>query len=118
MRTIILAAALAASAAYANPPDPNSDDYKLLAPYADWIRGVHSAAGLLCCSIADGRPTELRVVDGHYEAHITTNHWPDAPNAWLPVPPEAIVRVPNPTGWPIVWWYQHRIRCVVLGSGA
>src|SRR5262245_13064936 len=43
-----------------------------------------------CCNLSDCRPTESRMIDGHYEVKVDGD--------WLPVPKEAIQNVSAPDG--------------------
>ena len=106
-RRVLIAGLLFAGFAYAAPPpDP---DPKL----APWFRGLRvPGTGTSCCSIADCRPAESRVVDGHYEVFIQ--------GKWLPVPPALILeRTDNPTGQAVVCWTPTAgILCFVRGPEA
>jgi hypothetical protein len=92
----------AAQSAVAAPP-PNADP--TLAPWFNSLRQPWTNA--LCCSMADCRPVESRLNDGHYEALIE--------NEWRRVPDHLILnRSDNPTGRAIVCWTpQVGILCFV-----
>ncbi len=109
--------ALWASAAFAAPPDPGSDDWNVMLPYQEWIQGQHDNLGRSCCSIADGRPVDVRIRDGHWEVHITKQHFPDEDDRWVGVPDEKVIRSANPTGVPIVWFSWGRVLCFAPPDG-
>jgi hypothetical protein len=117
---LVLGALLqAAPLADAAPPPVGSDDWNIMAPYRKWVTSQHDTSGAWCCDIGDGRPVEARIAaDGdHWEAHVTKQHFPDEPEAWLPVPDEKIIRDANPTGTPILWLYQGRVQCFAPPDG-
>jgi hypothetical protein len=100
-----VAAVGAAASAIAQPP-PNADP--ALAP---WFRSLQQpGTNLSCCSIADCRATEYRIVHDHYETLIGRH--------WLAVPPDKILqRTDNPTGHAIVCWTpQLGIMCFVRAT--
>lgn len=104
--------------AHAAPPPVGSEDYKLLMPYKEWVTSQHDKLGRWCCDLGDGRPVDARIVNGdHWEAHITHEHFPDEPEAWLPVPEDKIVRAGNPTGTPIVWLWGGKVQCFAPPGG-
>src|SRR5262249_12775911 len=106
-------------------------------PDADWYRSLKvpgdmgdSLAGSSCCTgpndpNPDCRNVEVRVRDGHWEAFIDSVTFPDvviadkpgwtqpllghAPNDWVPVPDNVIIRRDNPTGRPVACWYNRTI---------
>ena len=94
---------LAASAALATPPPVGSPDYEIMHPYKDWITTQHNKRGGYCCDWADGRPVEAHIVDDHWEAHVTPEHFPGAPDKWVAIPDEKVL-TRNPTGSPILWY--------------
>jgi hypothetical protein len=89
-------------AALAAPP-PDADP--ALAPWFNSLRQPWTNA--LCCSMADCRPVDSRLNDGHYEALIE--------GEWRRVPDHLILnRSDNPTGRAIVCWTaQVGILCFV-----
>lgn len=91
-----------AAAAHAAPPE-NAD--RSLAP---WFEGLKQpGTGMGCCSIADCRAVESRVVDEHYEAFIE--------GRWIAVPAEKVLQyTPNPTGHAVACWTAYSgILCFV-----
>ncbi|MBV8913052.1 MAG: hypothetical protein JOZ05_08455, partial [Acetobacteraceae bacterium] len=97
----LVLAPLGASAA----PPPDADP-----GFAPWFRGLRvPGTGTSCCSIADCRPAESRIVGDHYEVFID--------GKWLRVPPELILeRADNPTGRAVVCWTPTAgILCFVRG---
>lgn len=81
----------------------------------------------MCCSIADCREVMYRAVGDHWEAWVDSKTFPDdgtyghghAPNAWVAVPDNAILkRHDNPTGEAVLCWYAGQVRCFVPASGA
>lgn len=93
---LALALALLVSPASAHEPGE---------PYASWYESLSRPGGGSCCSLSDGRTTEVRVVGDHYEAWID-QRFPDGDGiGWVTVKPEAVLqRVDNPTGEPVVFW--------------
>ena len=98
----VVALAFVAQPVLAAPP-PDADP--ALAPWFNSLRQPWTNA--LCCSIADCRPVDLRLNDGHYEALIE--------GEWRRVPDHLILnRNDNPTGRAIVCWTpQVGILCFV-----
>jgi hypothetical protein len=88
---------------------------------APWFRSLDQPqTGYPCCSIADCRTVRYRAVRDHFEAFIDRNSFgPDAPDAWVAVPPEHILhRMDNPTGEGVACWYNREVRCFVEGAGS
>ena len=104
------------SVAHAAPPPVGSDDWNVMAPYAEWITKQHDTRGRWCCDIGDGRPVEARIVDDHWEAHVTPQHFPGEDDRWVPIPDEKIVRA-NPTGTAILWLWESRVQCFAPPDG-
>lgn len=78
-------AGLVTRAALAAPP-PDADP--ALAP---WFQGLQSPSGASCCSLADCRPVDSRVKDGHYEALTEAG--------WIAIPADKIIHPKsNPVG--------------------
>ncbi len=100
----LLACAMLAAPSRAAPP-PDADP--AMAPWFNSLR--QPGSGISCCSIADCRPVDYRVVDKHYEAYIE--------GEWRPVPPDKVLtRADNPTGRAIVCWTKlSGIMCFVRG---
>ena len=74
-------------------PPPDADP--ALAPWFNDLRQPWTNA--LCCSVADCRPVESRLNNGHYEALIE--------GEWRPVPDDHILnRGDNPTGHAVACW--------------
>lgn len=135
--TVFLVAVLFAGPAVAHDMDE---------PYSDWYRSLkvpgdmgNPLAGTSCCNGGadpdpDCRNVETRVRDGHWQAFIDSLTFPDvpppktpgftnseslyghAPNDWVDVPENVIIRRENPTGGPVACWYNRVIRCFVLGT--
>ena len=84
----------------------------------DWFIQQHNAKGFLCCSEADGHPTDWDVREKHY--------WAVVENEWRQVPDDAVVEVPNPVGRAVIWYSstvtdgegKKLIRCFIPGPGA
>lgn len=93
----------AATARAAPPPDADP----ALTPWFNSLRAPWTNA--LCCSIADCRPADLRIVGDHYEVFIG--------GEWRAVPPSRVLqRSDNPTGRAVVCWTpQGGITCFVRG---
>jgi len=121
VRPIALLAALAllalAQPAGAAPPPQDSEDWKIMHPYQQWVTSQHDLLGRWCCDIGDGRPVEARISDDHWEVHVTKDHFPDEPERWLPVPEEKVTRGLNPMGTPILWLYQGHVQCFAPPDG-
>lgn len=98
------AASLFVHTVEARPP-PNAD--MSLAPWFESLR--QPGTGMSCCSIADCRQTDFRIVDGHYQVIID--------GQWRVVPPEVILsRSDNPTGHAVVCYTPYRgIMCFIKG---
>jgi hypothetical protein len=109
---------LLAGTAQAAPPPVGSDDWQIMHPYAEWVTSQHDRRGYWCCDIGDGRPVEARIVDDHWEVHITKVHFPDEPEHWLAVPDGKITAGGNPTGTPIVWLLHGNVQCFAPPDGA
>src|SRR5215469_13318864 len=84
-------------------PPPDADP--ALAPWFNSLRQPWTNA--LCCSVADCRPVESRLTDGHYEALID--------GEWRRIPDNLILnRNDNPTGRAVACWTpQVGILCFV-----
>lgn len=120
----LLAVAIAIPDAKGAPPD----GVDLSSPMSQWYQSlkVPNGNGAGCCSVADCRPVEARMGKSGYEAFVGKSTFPDeaddlshgaAPNAWLPVPEEAIIRpLANPSGSAVLCWYNGTIRCFVPGG--
>src|SRR5690349_12182095 len=103
-RALLAGIFLVALPVYAAPP-PDAD-----ASLAPWFRALKvPGTGTSCCSIADCRPAESRIVGDHYEVFID--------GKWLRVPPELILpQADNPTGRAVVCWTPSAgILCFVRG---
>lgn len=84
--------------------------------------------GALCCNRRDCKPVMSRIrADGRWEVYVDRKTFPDepgysplvggAPDAWVVVPEEAIIRdKPNPNGEAVACWYNHVVRCFVPGA--
>jgi hypothetical protein len=113
-------------------------------PDAAWYQGLMvpgapgtPLAGSSCCNggkaphpdcmNVDTRQTKDSDGSVHIEAWIDSKTFPDtsyspiyghAPNAWVRVPEEAMIHgKDNPTGAPVVCWYNSSIRCYIEGTG-
>ncbi len=112
LRTLLAVAvaisAVASVRSLADPPDPDSEDGKLMAPYGSAIRALRQRSGALCCSESDCRPAQYKVNEaGHYEVFVRNltkdgSGWEDGPDAWLEVPAQSVtppnLRPPVPFG--------------------
>jgi hypothetical protein len=112
-RAAVLVALLLTAAA----PAPDTEDYLLMAPFADTIQRFYVNA-IHCCSWADGRPVFARrcVVDeacpGGWEIRWKCdNDLGLKCDRWMPVPAEAVGREANPMGFAMAWWMSGVIRC-------
>lgn len=128
---MLVAIVFLSGCARAAPPPVGSDDWKIMHPYAVWAENQHDGLGRWCCTIADGRPVEARIVGGdHWEVHIVPKQWSDdnstrpGPSVnggltdhWMVVPDDKITRRANPTGHPVLWMYQGRVQCFAEPDG-
>ena len=86
-----IASVLIGTAGAAAAP-PEDADPKL----APWFESLKQpGSGVSCCSIADCRPAEYRLVANGYEAYLDAK--------WVPVPDNRVLRhQPNPVGRAVV----------------
>lgn len=109
MVALFLAAFLVARLASAAPPEHVDP------ALSGWFQSLQRPDIGSCCSVADGRVTESRVVGDHYEVLIDSRFPGVTEPSWQPVPAAAILkRVDNPTGGTVAFWYMGQVRCVVL----
>ena len=99
MQRIALAVCFACPAAFAltapaqAKPPPGADP--ALSPWFEDLR--QPGTGRSCCSVADCRAVDFRIVTDHYEAHVG--------DQWMTVPADKILhRYDNPTGRAVVCW--------------
>ena len=103
-------------------------------PNAAWLRsltvpgtgGGFGGSARSCCNGQDCRNVETRIRDGKLEAWVDDKTFPDtpknsifghAPNDWVPIPEAAILRgQTNPTGRPLLCWFQSQVQCFVEGT--
>jgi hypothetical protein len=85
-------------------------------PNHEWVKSLHSPAGLWCCDISDGRAlvdADWRSHDGHYQVKLN--------GEWLDVPDSAVIGEPNRLGQAIVWFgYRDGVavvNCFLGGAG-
>ena len=106
---LVLALGLLAGSAQARPPE---DADPALAP---WFQGLRAGNGSSCCSQADCRAVEYRVVKDHYEALIGRQFDLDPPR-WVEVPPSHVLKkTDNPVGRAVACWLPSiGILCFVL----
>ena len=111
IRTLLLAGALLTLSAMqpgrAAPPDTADP---ALAPWFQSLKQPGTRVG--CCSVADCRPVDSRIVGDHYEALIG--------GRWTEVPPERVLEhEPNPVGRAVACWTpQYGILCFVRPTEA
>ena len=91
--------------------------------HAEWFRSLHQpTTGMSCCSVADCRPVRAAIQqhqDGTaYYAWVDTRTFgPDAPNDWVRIPEDKILRQrDNPMGEAVLCWARGIIFCFVRGS--
>ena len=83
------------------PPGPNSAWYHSL---------LQPATGISCCSEADWRPVDWRIVGDHYEVFLTPDKFAVMEPHWEKVPNDAVLhRNDNPTG--------RGVACYAIGLG-
>jgi len=112
-RTFSLAFALVALAASAAEPArgaPPENADSSLAPWFESLKQPGTRVG--CCSVADCRPVDSRIVEDHYEALIA--------GRWMRVPPGRVLdHVPNPIGRAVACWTpSYGILCFVRPTEA
>lgn len=127
MRMVLATATIVAMlvhSAVAAPPPEDSDDYKVMHPYADVITSQHDQLGRWCCTVADGRPVDTHITgDGHWQVRfihpetLSDDVVKPPPIGWVDVPDEVVIHGPNPIGVPIAWWYRGSVRCFLPASG-
>jgi hypothetical protein len=98
---LALSIALAASAA----PPPGADPSD---PMARWFRDLmRPDTNTSCCDASDCRHVNARMTPTGWDARIG--------NAWLPVPPDRVLRQDNPTGEAVACFLRSlSIICFVL----
>jgi hypothetical protein len=71
---------------------------------------------LLCCDEADGTYAEEDIRNGVYWTRFGQTE-----GQWIPVPEDVVIKGPNLTGAPVVWWFfldgGLYIRCYAPGGG-
>ena len=106
-------AGLYASPLLADPPD-GADP--ALAP---WFRSLQQpGTHLPCCSLADCRTVQYRIVGDHFQAFIGDDfpRWSNPPHRWVDVPNENVLhRADNPTGEGVACWVQGQVICFIEG---
>lgn len=109
---LFLAAALAFHA-FAAPPAGLTPDPEI----STWFRSLKDHRGISCCDESDCRAVAYRGGAGGLEVFIDrASFGPDAPEAWVPVPPEAVLARENPTGGAVACYYAGRVACFVFGG--
>jgi hypothetical protein len=110
-RTILIALLLTVSPVLAEDRG-QWEAYRLTPQQKQWFKSVQDAAGISCCSVADGHPitTYEKRADGHY--------WIWFDHEWRQVPDHAVRKSPNPVGVAVAWFYVFMagpwgIRCFV-----
>ena len=120
--TRIIAAAVAFTLiglrAYSAPPAAGTEDWLVMHEYREWIEGQHSASGNWCCTIADGRPVQARIVGTHWQVFVTEAKFPNSPEGWADVPDALVIRGANPVGVPIAWVLDGRVLCFAPASAS
>lgn len=84
-------------------------------PNGDWFKGLRNTNKLPCCDVVDGQRLEdadWRTTDnGEYQVKIK--------GEWITVPEEAVLNPKNrPIDYAVVWIYQGKITCFLVGSGS
>ncbi len=108
MTRLAFAAAMLLAAIASADAQPPPDQDPTLAP---WFRSLlQPGTTVSCCSVADCRAAEYRIVRDRYEALIG--------GKWLAVPSDKVLqRTDNPTGHAIVCWTPQRgIMCFVRAT--
>ena len=111
--------ACGAEPAWAAPPPAGSEDAQVLGPFRAWMESQQGPWGW-CCDVSDGRMVDARITgNGQWQVrfvHPETLDEPPPPG-WIDVPEDAVIRNGNPTGVPVAWIFQGRIRCFAPASG-
>ena len=98
---LFLSSVLAGVALGQPPPgaDPNS-------PLGLWYRSLTTPySGGSCCSVADCRPVEARLVSEGWEIHVD--------GVWIKVSPHMVLKRDNPDGRPIACLHAGIVICFV-----
>lgn len=111
MAMVMAVAATAATPAMAR----DSGQYAQVNPELhEWFDGIKSPRGVPCCSTSDGVKLEdpdWRIEeDGSYSVRLE--------GKWTPIPPDAVVTIPNRVGYAVVWIFNGQLLCFMPGSGA
>jgi hypothetical protein len=94
----VTASMLFACAAGAEAPPVGSPQWNMSRPYKDFIVHMHNRNGGWCCDLSDGRADmEERIVDGHYQVHITREafEYDDTippEGKWVDIPDNKVLR--------------------------
>jgi hypothetical protein len=115
MRKLLLLSCLLPTLALGAPPLPGTEDHAILSPHSEWIRGLFRGH-ISCCDMADGRPVSARIHGNEWQVKFRPGQLDGAPLDWTNVPPDAVLRVPNPVGMPIAFWYNSQIMCFIPAS--
>lgn len=82
-----------------------------------WYRSLRDVNGISCCDESDCRPVTYRAGPEGLEVFIDrASYGPAAPDAWVPVPPQAVLARENPTGGAVACYYAGRVACFVYGG--
>lgn len=104
-------AALLIGPCQAAPPAAGSEQAEILLPHRAWVKSLQNpVTKQQCCDLADCRVVIARIKGNHYEAFIGRDVFGrGAPNDWLPVPDEVVLRDgSNPVGLPVACWKASR----------
>lgn len=111
-----LVLAVVASTAVAAPPPVGSEDWEIMAPHAEWVRGLRSIYNVPCCDSSDCRPVEARATNNGWQVRWRPGQLEGAPIEWTDVPEEAVLARENPVGVPVACWFGGRVACFVPGG--
>lgn len=110
LKSSILAIVLAlASPAYAEYHG-QFDNYKLSPDQKAWFNSVRNNQNVGCCAVSDGYPVEYeKRDDGFYYVYFK--------NDWRKVPHDAEIKIDNPIGVAVAWFYDDKgtpiVKCFV-----
>ena len=105
IRKMLAVALLLSTPSLAAPPPSGSPQADMMAPYAEWVRGLKNPnTGQGCCSLSDCRVVEYRLTPEGYEAFIDKATFPGGPDAWVKVPDYVVLHKDNPTGFAVACW--------------
>ena len=80
-------------------------------PLRKWFDGLRNQKNFPCCEQSDG----LRLEDPDWRTEQDGSYSVRLEGQWVPVPPEAVLTEPNKVTYSVVWRFQGRITCFLVG---